>query len=160
MKDFTVSLGKLSEFEKFYKFFSNSLRVQFPEYPKSAINQYLTESYAPKTLKKQLKNHKKFLFLAHDKNKEIIGYLLIAQTFGGISLAFWIAVDEKFQNIGIATSLVHLWEEFAKKNKSHALQIWTVERNRDFYKKRGFIEAGKLPNFWFGIDHYLFYRHV
>lgn len=156
----SYSIAKSTEYKDFYEVFIKNLKNQFPEYSKNSLS-FLTEGdWSWKTVNSNLINKKKMSFLAINENREIAGYLLFSKNYGGVSLANWLAVDEKYQRQGIATNLLKMWEEDALKNGAHALQIWTVEKNRSFYKKRGFKESGELPSFWFGIDHYLFYKII
>lgn len=160
MKDITFSQGKISDFDEFYSVFVKNLKEQFVEYTKNTVEFYLDDAYKKESLKEQIENGKKAYFIAKYKNKKIVGYFLVTKTFGGVGFANWIGVVKEFQNKGIATNLLNIWEKYALKQKAHALQLWTTERNIDFYKNRGFIKAGELPKFWFGIDHYLFYKHL
>ncbi len=70
----------------------------------------------------------------------------------------WLAVDRDYQNKGIASRLLKLWEKYALGVGVHAIWLWTTENNQQFYQNRGFSLAGKFPKAWFGFDHYLFYR--
>ncbi len=158
MKEITFSEGKLSEFNKFFKLFSKSLKEQFDNFPKNAIAFYLEIGYPKLSLKKQIKSGKRNIFLAKNSKNEVVGYLLSSQDWGGVNIALWLAVEKEYQKRGIATKLLKLWEEYSKKHKNHALLLYTRKANRSFYKERGFLEAGLLPSFWFGVNSYIFYK--
>lgn len=154
------SFAKSTEYKDFYEVFIKSLKKQFPEYSKNSMI-YLTEvDWSWESINNQLKIGKKIAILAKEEKAGIVGYVLFNKNYGGISLINWIAVEEKYQQHGIATKLLEIWEKDALKKGAHGLQVWTIEKNRGFYKNRGFVESGILPSFWFGIDHYLFYKII
>jgi ribosomal protein S18 acetylase RimI-like enzyme len=94
-------------------------------------------------------------------NGKIVGYILALQDWGRVNIALWLAVEEELRGKGIGRKLLEFWEKNSKKNDNHALLLYTTtQENRKFYKHMGFTEGGFLPNFWFNIDHYVFYKHI
>lgn len=153
-----ISYKKLEteDFEAFYEFFSKSLKELFPHYHPRAIDQYLTGDYSKETLQNLLKNGKKTAFLAYTDNK-IIGFMLVSKTFGGVSFGNWLAVDCDYQNRGIGSKLLYVWEKQAEED-AHTLQVWTTDLRVNFYKRKGFTLVGNFPKAWFGVDHYLLFK--
>lgn len=117
----------------------------------------MVEDFSLEELEKGIKKGKRILFLAYLENK-VVGYLLTNKQFGGVSFGHWLGVDKDFQKQGIGSKLLSAWERDALKQGAHALEINTFEKDRLFYKKCGFIEAGKAPDFWFGVEHFWFYK--
>lgn len=160
VEDLEIYIASPSEFDKFYDYFSASLYKDFPDIRKEVMDFYISEGYPREGLRELMIRGKRTIFLARIKD-EIIGYIMILQDWGGVSIALWLAVDENFRGRGIGKALLKLWEETSKKNNNHALLLYTTaDHNRKFYSHMGFTEAGFLPNFWFNIGHYIFYKHI
>nr|AIA16355.1 Acetyltransferase (GNAT) family [uncultured bacterium] len=155
----SIHKGSPADFDQFYASFENSLASNFKHYSKKIISYLLKNDYPASWLKERVNIGKKVYFLATFED-QIIGYFLVSKPFAGVSLGDWLSVDKKFQKQGIATQLIQQWEDYAKNEGAHALQLWTTEENVDFYKKRGFLLAGKFPESWYGIDRYLFYKNI
>jgi len=154
-----IKKATLKDLDKFYKFFSRSIKTQFPEYS-FATCRFFVEFESPKeSFKKWLEKDQKLLLLA-TVNGKIVGYLLAASPYGGVSMANWIVVDDKYQRKGIGSKLLQEWEKEAKKQGAHKLHLWTDKRNVEFYKKRGFIYIGMVPESWFGADDCIFFKAI
>ncbi len=145
------------DFQAFYLFFKKTLKDLFPDYTKNSIGYIVSYDYSRKFLKEQLDKKNKHLILSLDNDK-LVGYLLFHRHYAGVSFANWLAVDKDNQKKGIASGLLESWEKLAVREGAHVLQLWTNIHNLDFYRKRGFVLAGKFPKAWHGLDSYLFYK--
>lgn len=154
-----VSFKKASKNEigKFLGFFRSTLGKLFPHYSKNSINYTIEADYSPNWLKGRLLEGKKTVFVAM-KDDKIIGYLLSSRSIVGVSFCDWLAVETNYQNKGIATKLIGLWEKDAISEGAHALHLWTMKKNLDFYGNRGFVNGGLFPKAWHGHDSYLLYK--
>jgi GNAT superfamily N-acetyltransferase len=152
--------GTVKDFPAFYSFFKKSIPEQFTvDYSPITLKYIIEVSDSRSILNRGIKDGSYILFLAF-KDKTVIGFVLARKVFAGVSMAQWVAVDAKFQKKGIASKLLDLWSESALQSGAHALQLWTGDRNANFYKHRGFVYAGRFPHAWFGFDVNLFYKHL
>lgn len=149
--------AKVSDVDKFYPLFSDSLKKHFPCYSKKTISYYLKYDYNKNKIKKDLKRGTEKLYLATSDGK-IVGYLLSSCPWGGVGFLSWIEVEPKFRKLGIASSLLSKWEKEAKKEGTHKVHVWTDKRNLDFYKKKGYIFLGDIIDNFFGAHDFLFYK--
>lgn len=154
---FKVAKAGPSDFEKFYSLLVKTLREDYFVYSKNSRAFTLDEDLPKEDLKKYIKEGKRILFLAYSKDK-VIGYLVTFKTRAGVSFAHWLAVDKGYQELGIATSLLNLWENKAFAEGAHILQLWTTKNDVKFYLNRGFKKGGEFPQSWFGVNHYLIYK--
>jgi GNAT superfamily N-acetyltransferase len=159
MADFTVRLGTAADIPQFFPFFHKSLHEQFPEYTELTRDYFTDVPYSQENMYLAMQQQSIHMFLAFHK-EEVVGYFLAYRQKSGVSMAIWIAVHEDYQHKGLATRLVELWEEEAKKEGAHALQLWTRDKNLPFYKNRGFTLVGKFPKAWYGVDINLLYRII
>jgi len=147
----------LKDLNKFFKFFSQSINSQFPEYTLLTHRFFLEEDYSKESFKRWLKKNKKLLLLATIKGK-IVGYLLAELPYGGVACCNWIAVDDRYQGQGIGSSLLKEWEKEAREQGAHKLHLWADKRNIEFYKNCSFVLIGQISDCWFGADDYLFIK--
>lgn len=160
MENVAISILSNNEFDEFYDYFTSSLYKDFPDIKKDVMDFYVEKGYRKDVLSELVINKKRTVFLAKIEGR-IIGYLLTLQDWGGVNIALWFAVEEEFRGKGIGRSLLDYWEKNSKISNNHALLLYTTtDENRSFYKHMGFSEAGILPNFWFNIDHYVFFKNI
>lgn len=119
----------------------------------------MEQEYSPKAIEAQLRGKEISLYLTV-YGQEVVGYLMARPICGGVCLGIWLAVSDDHQKQGIASKLLKMWEEDAKKAGMHNLQLWCDKRNIEFYKNRGFKLAGLVPANYYGHDDYLFYKVI
>lgn len=141
----------------FYVYFSLTLAKFFPHYSKKTIDYFVNSAFNEKYFQDYSNKNDINIFLSLVDNK-ISGYLVAVSPYGGIGFCSWVAVDEKFRGMGIASALLDAWEKTSLKQGAHKLQLWTDVRNVEFYKKRGFELLGKVSDNYFGSDDYYFYK--
>lgn len=157
MEDITYKIAHKKDLRTFYPLFEKSLRQLFPQYTPNTHAFFLDEDFSLKNITSRIVDKKNYLYLAfHDK--EIAGFLLVKDSYGGVGFASWIAVLPGYQKRGIAGKLLQLWEENVRAEKGHALELWTSKNRVPFYKKRGFTLIGEFPQAWFGLDFYHFFK--
>lgn len=153
-----VKVGE-KDFPKFYGLIEKTLRDGSFLYPaKSASYVMGVWVPTPQQLKKNVAAGDK-LYLAFENNN-VIGYLLANREKAGVGFCHWLGIDKKFRHKGIGSKLLKRWEEDSIREGLHAIHLWTMENDLEFYKKNNFVLAGKFKNAWFGIDHFLLYKNI
>lgn len=154
---FEIRLAKNRDLKGFFDYLDESLKNQFPEYSSNVISYLMKVDYAKKDLRQWIKKKTRQLFLAIVQRKKV-GYLLASKPYGGIGFCNLLAVKPEFQGNGIASALIKFWEKQAIKDGAHKLQLWSDKRNVEFYKHRGFVLVGEIPEDTFGTSDFLFYK--
>jgi len=149
----------LKDLDKFFVFFSRSLKKQFLQYTLKTREYFIQKEYYLQSLRARLKSKDIIIYLAM-QDKEAVGYLMTGVIVGGVCLALWLAVSEEHQGQGIGSKLLQMWEKDAKVSGIHKLHLWTDKKNLDFYKRRGFKLLGKISKNYYGVDDYLFYKSI
>lgn len=157
MKDISFKQASIAEFENFYPFFKNSISELFPYYPDHIVDFYFEGTYKKEPLKKDLETKGKRVYFALHK-ESIVGFLLVNKSYLGVAFAHWLAVVPQWQQKGVASKLLSLWEKDVLKEGGHALQLWTTNNNLHYYTNRGFILMGEFPNAWFGMNNFMLYK--
>ncbi|MBP9702851.1 GNAT family N-acetyltransferase [Candidatus Woesebacteria bacterium] len=157
MSEITYDLATIDEVPEFHKFFAYTINELFGDYSKETQEYFLSKDYDEWWMTKSIKEGSKILYLAK-VNNSIVGYIFFGKIYGGVSMASWIAVSPDYQKKGIAAELLNLWEQWVINNKGHALQIWTQDKNIEYYQKRGFTHSGQFPSAWFGMTTNLLYK--
>lgn len=140
---------------KFFDFFERTVAAEFPEYSKKELDFILNKYWSKKAYRNWLKNNRRFILAAWDKNK-IIAVLDAEQPFLGVSFCSWLMVDRKFQGKGIGTRLLQQLEKTAVKKGAHMIYLYTSKHNVSYYKKIGYELGGIIKKSWFGQDNYIF----
>ena len=144
----------------FWNLFKVSVEKQFPEYPIKAKNFFLKKYYTKNNLKQLVKNKTITILIAIDDN-EIIGYLIANSPYGGVSSIIWLAVKDSSQNKGIGSNLLKKYEAIAKKQGIHKILLLITDKQRSkFYKKNGYKLVGYIPQSYFGVDDWWFYKEI
>lgn len=157
LQEIRVIKAGLADFEKFYSLFKKSLLEKWFLYSENSSRFMLEVDYSKEFIEENLRKDYKKLYLIYVKN-EVVGYLLTHRVYAGVAHANWLGVDPNFQKKGFASKLINIWSQEVLKDGGHKLELWTTKNNLEFYKKRGFVLGGEIPDSWFGIDHYLFYK--
>lgn len=143
----------------FYPFFERAVHELFPEYTELTRTYFTEADYTLAWMKRVIASKDKIAYLAK-RSEKVIGFILFNKVYGGVSGASWLAVSPSDQNQGIGTELLKCWEIEALDQHAHALQLWTTDKNRAFYEKRGFRHGGTFPQAWFGVDMPLMYKPI
>lgn len=159
LDDYLYKKAQVKDLDRFFLFFVRSIRKQFPQYTPKTRDYFLKRIYSQKVLKRQLQDKEIMIYLALDQ-KKVVGYLMVLPLLGGICLGVWLAVSESYQRKGIASKLLEIWEKDARGLGIHKLHLWTDQKNLEFYKRRGFRLVGKIPQNFYGVDDYLFYKSI
>lgn len=149
----------VKDLDRFFGVFKKSIRAQFPDYSPKTKNFLLAEEFNVNFLKSQIKIRRMAIYLALN-GRDIVGFLMAVPLVGGVGMASWMAVIPEHQGKGIASRLLKMWEADSKKAGLHKLHLWTDERNIDFYKKRGFKLAGRIPEDFYGAHDYFFHKTI
>lgn len=159
MQSYTFKKARDKDLDEFFVLFSKLTKKQFPEYSKRIRDFFVKKEYNLEAIRAQVKSREIIIYLALSKG-EVAAYLMVRPLVGGVSLGVWLAVSEAHQRKGLATKLLEVWAEDAKKEGMHKLHLWTGKTNVEFYKKRGFKLVGRIPKNYYGADDYLFYKSI
>jgi len=160
MKKIEYSNLKPKESEEFHKFFSMMVNKFFyPEYTKNTLK-FFCESEKEFPVKNIREFAKTGNILVAKDGFKYVGSLIFNEPDGGVTFCRWIAVDDKYQNNGIASKLIDIYEDAAKNKGAHCIMLCTEEENLDFYKKRGFQHMGVNPVGYYGVLDYWFYKQI
>ncbi len=151
----TIHSMQKNEIESFYPIFTNSLNTQFPGYSKSVITYLLSEIYTVSNFSYWIEKELKTILLSTDNNT-ISGFAVIDAPYGGVSLLRWLGVKDEYQHKGIGTQLIHSWEEHARSQGSHKMEVASQPEAKEFYAKAGLTLEGLRKQSYFGIDQYLY----
>lgn len=157
MTNVSYSTAIAKDVEQFYPFFEKSIINLFPEYTPATYRYFIEKDYHQKWMQIVVGDGNKVLYLAKDGDS-YVGYLFVNKVYGGVSIASWFAVDPKYQNQGIGTELIKIWEQDCLNHYGHSLHLWTTEHNISFYEKRGFVNGGTYKAAWFGVDMPMMYK--
>lgn len=151
--------AELKDIDSFFKLFRLCIEKQFVEYSPKVKTLFLKKYFSKKDIRDGLQKKTLDLLLAFvDGN--IQGFLLALPPYGGVSYISWIAIRDEFQGKGLGSALLKEYEVFAKKKKVHKIHLGTSQRNVDFYKKNGWTLLGLVPDNYFGVDDWLFYKSI
>lgn len=154
-----VRKATLKDLEKFFQVFRKNISSQFPEYTLLTRHFFIEKEFSKKVFRNWLKKNEGPIFLAV-VNSKIVGFLAARTPYGGVAFCSWVAVKEECHGQGIGSILLEAWEKESKKEGAHKLQLWTDARNLEFYKKRGFVLVGDVPDNYFGAHDHLFIKSL
>ena len=136
---------------KFFLFFEKLMRENFPFYHPKVINYFLTKIYTQKKLYYQLLNHQRIILVAYEE-KEPLGFAVVDESYGGVSFLRWLTVDKNHQGKGVGKALIFEWENMAKNQGCHKMELAAYPLVTPFYKKCGFEKEGFRKMSYFGIN--------
>lgn len=155
-----IRKANINDLDNFYSLFQKLVQTKFSkEYSTKTLEYFIEEDFSKQNFKRWLMKKEKQIHLAEDE-KMLVAFLIVSKPYGGTSWGHWLAVDEKYQRKGIASSLLKMWEKNAIGWGCHMLHLITEKRNLNFYTKRGFIYMGMIPKNYFGTDDYYFYKKI
>ena len=145
------------DIDALYPQFEANIRKFFKdEYGPKTMDYFFRERISAEEIKQMIGNGGSF-YIAEDGDKAVGFLLIMEREMGGTSFANWFAVNEEYQNQGIGSSLLKLWEEDSLKKGIHVIWLGTEKHNLDFYKKRGFTYMGTMPKgYWGAEDNYVY----
>lgn len=149
--------GCLSDIPAFLEYFKQSIPQLFSHYSPNMQGFLVEADYSPDWITESLSTKKKKVFLALH-NSSIAGYILVSHLIAGVAFADWLAVGRKYQNKGIASKLLSMWEEDVLAQGGHNIYLWTYDFNVAFYTKRGFVTAGEFKKAWAGENVFFMYK--
>ncbi len=152
-----ISIEKLTkqDFYDFYTVFKKVLSTEFPGYSKEIIKFFFENIYSIDNFLYWLEKDLKLILVAKSGDN-IVGFAIIDNPYGGVSLCRWLGVVKEFQKQGIGKHLIDLWLEIAKNQGCHKVEVAAQPTAKVFYEKVGLKEEGKRENSYFGIDQYIF----
>ena len=155
-----IKISKLKEGDvsAYYKLVRQVI-LSTPYYSKWAKREE-SISYPPEWLRKSIKNKRKFLLGAKDKDK-MVGFAL-GYTGTGMLHLNWIGVDPKYRKLGIAERLVKKVETLAK-GKVHKIWLDTRTNNKEsiaLFKKLKYKKAATFRKHYYGQDFYIWEKLV
>ena len=160
MAKIKIKKATYKDIDMFWSLFKVSVKKQFPEYPIKAKNLFLTKYYTKNNLEQLVKNKTITLLIAINNNK-ITGYLIANLPYGGVSSIIWLAVKDSFQNKGIGSALLKKYETITKKQGVHKILLLITNKQKfKFYKKNGYKLVGYIPQNYFGVDDWWFYKEI
>ncbi len=112
---------------------------------------------------------KDYLIFKKEVDAELRGFVIFSD-IPGTEFSwdiYWVVVEKSYQRQGIGKQLVGMVEEYVLSQKNKAiLRIETSGKEkylktRNFYQRQGFLETGKIPDFYApGDDLIIFTKHI
>ena len=153
--EFTYSKLALLDLHEFWLLFKEVLETEFPGYSPETVRLFLEKLYTEYSFKYYLENNQKTIILAR-YSKEIIGFAVIDEPYGGVSLLRWLGIKKEYQKKGVGTELIKQWLKVAKEQNAHKGEVAAQPTAKEFYEKAGLELEGHRKKSYFGIDQYLF----
>ena len=159
MNEIIFRKAREKDLEKFYKFFSKSVKEDFAkDFTSKTLDYFLKKVDTKETIQKAIEEG--YLSLALESDK-IIGYLFVRKKpSGGVWFINWLAVDRNYRGKGIAGQLLTMVEMEGVRRGVHCLLLLAVQRNLNFYKNRGFTMLGRMLKGYYGQEDIYFYKII
>ncbi len=141
---------------EFITLFQTILKHEFPGYSAESLAYFFTQGYTKSNFSYWISNKMKTVLMAYDETSIPLGFAVIDESYGGVSLCRWLGVLKTHQKKGIGRLLITTWEEIAKKQNCHKLELAAQPQAKEFYEKVGLICEGFRKKSYFGIDQYIF----
>ena len=138
----------------FYPTFEQVLCHEFPGYTSKVI-EYLLSIYTPSSFLYWIQKDLKTVLCVIIAGK-VVGFAVIDQPYGGVSLCRWLGITKENQRQGIGKEIINKWEELARAEGCHKMEVASQPEAKGFYEKVGLTLEGKRSRSYFGIDQYIF----
>jgi ribosomal protein S18 acetylase RimI-like enzyme len=132
---------------KLQETFKNSL-PDFPEYSPRVRKYLSSQAFIKKLLRSDV-------ILSASEDDKFLGFIAASNPSGGVMSINWLAILETYRKKGYGTQLLNRLESYALKKGVHNIQVYTSQRNINFYKKRGFVLVGIDEKSYLGVDLYI-----
>jgi len=146
-----ISSLKPENLADFFPFFEKLMRENFAFYHPKVIDYFLTKIYNQPNLYYQLQNNYRTILVAYEE-KQPLGFAMIDEPYGGVSFLRWLAVAKNHQGQGVGKALVFEWENIAKNQGCHKMEVAAYPLVSSFYEKCGFEKEGLRKMSYFGIN--------
>lgn len=153
--NYTVTILTQKEVDDFYDVFQDVLKTEFPGYTPRVVKHLLDKIYTRYAYAYWIRNASKRVMIAK-KDDEIVGFADVDNPYGGVSLLRWLGVEKKYQRAGIGSSLVKAWEDLARTQHAHKMEVAAQPEAKEFYAKMGLKLEGMREKSFFGINQYIF----
>ncbi len=153
--NYQISKLQISELHTFWLLFKEVLENEFPGYTKETISTFLEKLYTESSYRYYLENNLKTILVVKDATA-IIGFSVIDEPYGGVSLLRWLGVKKEYQKQGVGRQLISSWLDFAFKQGCHKAEVAAQPEAKEFYTKSGLELEGHRKKSYFGIDQYIF----
>lgn len=153
---YTIETVSVHELSSFFKVFQEVLTHEFTQYQPHIIRYLLTSIYNLTNFTYWLENNLKIIFVAKNTDGTIVGFAVIDEPYGGVSLCRWLGIANTYQKKGIGKALVTKWLNLATSQKCHKVELAAVTSAKEFYKKAGLELEGLRKLSYFGADQYVF----
>ena len=136
-------VGELFDlYRQFYKYVSNI----------NESTDYISE---------RMKNNESIIFIATNKQKEVMGFVQLYETFGSLHLGkiiilYDLFVKKEFRKYGIGIKLMKKSEEYAKSIGAKGIELSTAKDNltaQSLYEKIGYIRDNEFYSYSLSLIH-------
>ena len=153
--NYTIETLTTAEIPPFFILFKEILSTEFPGYSPDTIQLFLTKLYTEYNFSYYLEKNMKTIFIVKN-NTEMIGFAVIDEPYGGVSLLRWLGIQKVHQRKGIGKNLIEKWLYLATTQNCHKAEVAAQPEAKEFYAKAGLILEGHRIKSYFGIDQYIF----
>jgi ribosomal protein S18 acetylase RimI-like enzyme len=159
MKKIVIRDLDYKSLDAFHSLFTDVMINDFPEYTKEKVKYFLKNMYTRDHFRTFLNSPFRKILVAC-KGKDIIGFLVGDQTFGGVGFISWIGVSKAHRKNGVGTSLIDHYAKFCKTKKGHLIEAYTFAKTVGFYEHIGFIKIGRREKGYFGVENIIMDRAI
>lgn len=153
--DYKIEAMSSSQLPEFWLLFKTVLETEFPGYSKETVRNFLEKYYSEANFRYYLDNKLKNILIAKNGEK-MVGFAVIDEPYGGVSLLRWLGVQKEYQKKGVGKQLITSWLEQAIERGAHKAEVAAQPEAKEFYEKVGLEFEGHRKKSYFGIDQYIF----
>lgn len=153
--EYSIKTLRSDKVSDFFPVFSYILEQEFPIYEKNTVRYFLNKVYPKINFVYWIDNGLKTVLIAQSQS-QIIGFAVIDEPYGGVSLCRWLGVLSNYQKKGIGTALVKAWITLAINAGCHKIELASQPKAKEFYEKAGLVLEGMRKLSYFGSDQYVF----